>query len=399
MTFDISDLSGARDPYALFAAARSEAPVQRMSSGFWAVMGHRAATAVLHADSFCSSPIGSIYRDRVPPGAARDEMSHRINFLDPPDHPRVRRVLAKVFTPRRVAELVPWIRATTEAHLATVDSSGPFDLLTEVAHEIPSLVVSELLGVPLADRSRLTELADRVSPLLSPTVSQLDIDHAVEAAEEMHRYFRTLIDCRRGQLGGDVLSTLARGSDDERLSDPELLSLAATLYSAGHRTTRDAFVNGMARLLDDDAALYREMREHQWGVDAVVQELLRLDTPTLYVARVAARDSHIEEHVIPAGEIVLVMLAAANRDPSVFVDPDTFRVDRKAAPLLSFAHGVHYCLGAALATAELTSMLEAVVKQWPDLRALDADRAWHQRGPFRGLDHLMVSAGPNRELA
>lgn len=392
MEADLDDIATAADPHAVLAAIRARGPVVRLPSGFWAVTGYDAAVDTMRGAGFASSPIGALYRERLPEGAARDEMANRINFLDPPDHPRVRRLVAKAFTPRRVEQLTPWIRATAAALADGLSERSSFDLVADLAHELPSLVVSELLGVATGDRAALTALADAVTPLLSPTPNGDEIAAAVVAAERMHARLGELVDQRRAAGGDDLLAALVAAEEaGERLSHAELLSLAATLYSAGHRTTRDAFVNGMVRLLGDRSAGWGRVVDGAWPLAAVARELLRLDTPTLYVARIAAADVELGGQRIGAGEPVLVFLAAANRDPAAFADPDAFDPDRGGPPHLSFAHGAHYCLGASLATGEIEVLLETARDRWPGLHAVGGPPAWHQRGPFRGVERLDVA--------
>jgi cytochrome P450 len=378
------------DPYPLLAEVRRAGPVARLTNGFWAVTSYDAAMEVFRQRAFASGPIAARYVNALPPGAARDEMSHRINFLDPPDHPRVRGLVSKVFTPRRVADLLPWI-ATTAEHLLDDLDAPEFDLLGRFAHQLPSLVISEMLGVPSADRDQLTAWSDAVAPLLGIAMSDTDRERAIAAAEDFHAYLSALLDERRRQPGADLLSALLAAEENgERLQRVELLSLAATLYSAGHRTTRDLFSNGMSVLLSADA--FQLVVDGHWTAAAVVSEFLRYETPTLFVVRIPIEPTTVNGAAIGAGEPVLIFLAAANRDPAVFDDPDAFRPGRDGPPALSFAYGAHYCLGASLARSEAETMLTALTRRMPALRLADRPLHWHQRGPFRGLDELRVVA-------
>jgi len=397
VAFDPADLAHAADPYPVLARIRDAGPVIRLESGFWAVTGYDAALETLCHRGCGSSPIAMRYLDGLPPGAARDEMSRRINFLDPPDHNRVRSLVSKAFTPRRIADLVPWIAATAEGLLDELAGVGELDLLGRFAHQLPSLVISELLGVPTADRDRLTGWSDAVAPLLGLQVSPADRERAIEAAEEFHAYLSALLDERRRRPGADLLSgLLAAEEGGQRLERAELLSLAATLYSAGHRTTRDLFTNGMSVLLTAPERYHQVVCGH-WTVPATVEEFLRYETPTLFVARVPLEPVTIGGVDVGAWQPVLVLLSAANRDPAAFDEPDRFRPGRNVRPALSFAYGAHYCLGASLARAEAEVMLVAVTRRWPRLTLVE-DRAlrWHQRGPFRGLDELVVNPGSAR---
>jgi cytochrome P450 len=392
LAFDPNDLESIADPYPLFAEIRRGGPVQRLESGFWMITGHAEALEALHHPSCGSSPIAMRYLDGLPPGAARDEMSHRINFLDPPDHPRVRGIVSKAFTPRRTTMLRPWMEKTANALLDGLDGRPHVDLLHEFAHQLPSLVISEMLGVPPADRDTLTGWSDAVAPLLGVRVAPEKKQAAIAAAEEFHAYLSELLDERARHPGDDLLSALlAAEAEGERLQRVELLSLAATLYSAGHRTTRDLFTNGMSVLLTEPSR-YRSVGGGDWTVPDVVGEFLRYETPTLFVARIPLAAVTIGGVEIGAWEPILVFLAAANRDPAAHDEPDTFRPGRGGGQPISFAFGAHFCLGASLARSEAETMLAAVTSRWPDLR-LAGELRWHQRGPFRGLDDLVVSRG------
>lgn len=393
LAFDPTDLERTDDPYALLATVRAGGPVRRLASGYWAVTGHAAALEVLRHPRCGSSPIALRYLDGLPPGAARDEMSHRINFLDPPDHPRVRGIVAKAFTPRRIGELRPWIERTAETLLDELrgarDAAGEVDVLARYAHQLPSLVISELLGVPVADRDRLTGWSDAVAPLLGVHVPPAVKQRAVAAAEEFHAYLGALLEERRRAPGADLLSALLLAEEDgQRLARVELLSLAATLYSAGHRTTRDLFANGLSVLLLTPGALGR-VAGGAWAIGDVVEEMLRFETPTLFVARVPLEPVTIAGAPVGAFEPLLVFLAAANRDPAVHEDPDAFRPGRGGPGSISFAFGAHFCLGAALARSEAEVMLSAFARRHA-AATLARPLRWHQRGPFRGLDELVV---------
>lgn len=392
IAFDPISLGREEDPYAQLAAVREAGPVVRLEVGVWAVTGYDAALAALRSRSCASGPLGERVVEGLPEGAARDEMRHRINFLDPPDHTRVRTLVSKAFTPRRVEALVPWIERTADSLAGAVGERLEFDLLREFAHQLPSLVISELLGVPVDDRDQLTAWSEAVTPLLAVEATEDERAGAVRAAEDFHEYLSSLLDERRGSAGDDLLSAMAAAEDDgERLSEPELLSLAATLYSAGHRTTRDLFANGMSVLLESPD-LYADVVRGRWQSADVITEFLRFVTPTLFVARIARERFSLGGAEIPAGEPLLIYLAAANRDPAAFPDPDVFRPGRDGPRPLSFAHGTHFCLGAALATAEAQAMLETAIRRWPQL-SLCPERPprRHQRGTFRGLADLWVS--------
>lgn len=396
--FGPGDLAKAPDPYALLASVRAQGRVLR-GPGSWVVLGHAEILAVLRSSAARSGFIAGIYRQSLPAGAARDEMGHRINFLDPPDHTRVRKLVAKAFTPRRVAALRPYVVALCRELLAPHDAAETLDLIPAFSHQVPSLVISELLGVPPGDRDLLTTLSDRVAALLGLAgLEAAKRDDAIAAAEEMHAYLRALVAQRRRDPQDDLLSALLAVEEDrERLSESELLSLAATLYSAGHRTTRDLFSNGLSVLLRERAQI-EAVQRGALPPSAVVEEFLRFETPTHYIARMLAEPLAIGDVTIPAGEPITLLLAAGNRDPSAYEDADRFEPRRwlaepqPPAPL-SFAFGPHFCLGASLARLEAETMLATLLAARPEIALVGDALQWRHTGLFRGLRALPVRLG------
>jgi cytochrome P450 len=390
--FDPASLTGEADPYPLMKAVREHGPVVATRSGFTCVTGYAEADSALHDRRFASGPIGMRFRALLPPGAARDELEFRINFLDPPHHARVRGIVAKVFTPARVRALQPWVERRAEELLDALEpSNGSVDLRAGFAHPLPSLVISEMLGVPPADRDRLTVWTEEVTPLLGVAITEQDRVRGIAASEAFAAYTRELIAQRRAVPTEDLLTAVVNAHDaGQRLSEPELMSLVVTLYSAGHRTTRDLMINGLyalARAPDQYAMLARG----EVTVQQAVQELLRFATPTLYVARVPTEAVPLGGIEIRAYSPTLILLAAANRDPAKYTAPDQLDLRRDEAPPLSFAVGPHVCLGAALARMEAEVMLAAVVRRWPTLSLAGPAPTWWGSGPFRGLDHLRVA--------
>jgi cytochrome P450 len=396
-SFEPSQLADLDDPYPVFRALHAAGPSLQTASGIHCVFGYAAADAILREPKFRTGPIAQRFRQLLPAGAARDELSHRINFLDPPDHPRVRGLVARAFTPARVRDLHAFVARKTEELLDAEPGGGAgdgtIDLRARLAHPLPSLVISEMLGVPLADRDQLTEWTEAVTPLLGVQLPQEGLNRALEASERFAEYAAALLEERRRHPGDDLLTAMVQAKDgQEQLSREELLSLVVTLYSAGHRTTRDLFTNGLFILLQHPDQ-YAAIVEDSSLVPGAINEFLRFETPTQYVARVPIADVEIAECSVTALTPTLVLLAAANRDPRRFAEPDHFDVQRDEGAPLSFAVGPHHCLGASLARMEAEVMLAAVTRRWRRLTLAGPAPRWWSSGPFRGLNHLRVLPG------
>lgn len=398
MELEPTTLGEIRDPYPVYAAQRERAPVSRSASGFWCLTGYDEADAVLRDPRCTSGFIGMRYREALPVGsAAHTELGYRINFLDPPDHTRVRGLVGKAFTPRTVDALRPWItaqadRLLAEAEVHARDGDGVVDLLSAVAHPLPSLVISEMLGVPGTDRALLSELTEATTPLLGVSVPEDVWERGVAASEEFAAYVEELIRVRRSSPGDDLLSALIDAEDSgSRLSHEELMSLVVTLYSAGHRTTRDLFANGFAALLNADASQRDAVLSNP---RRAADELVRYATPTHYVGRVPIEPVEVGSVRLGALEPVIVFLAAANRDPRRYDRPEVLDVNRVVdPPALSFAIGPHYCLGASLARTEVEILLATTLGRWPKVAPGEDDHGWWATGPFRGLRSLGIRPG------
>jgi cytochrome P450 len=395
-SFDPSQLAGLADPYPVFDALRSAGSALLTKSGLRVITGYETADEILRDRRFRSGPIAERFRQTLPPGAAQDELAHRINFLDAPDHTRVRSLIQKAFTPARVQSMRIWVEEKAENLLDDIarrmrETGTPsFDIRADLAHSLPSLVISEMLGAPLTDRDRLTEWTEAVTPLLGVHVPPDELAPALAASEQFAVYAAELIAERRAAPGDDLLTAMLQVKEEhEQLSREELLSLVVTLYSAGHRTTRDLFVNGLFTLLHHPE-MYAAIAGDVAKAPKAINEFLRYQTPTLFVARIPIEDVEIAKAPVAAYAPIIILLAAANRDPLHFKDPNRFDIERDEGAPLSFAAGPHYCLGAALARMEAEVMLIAVTRRWPQLAIADPLPTWWNSGPFRGLTHLYV---------
>jgi cytochrome P450 len=327
---------------------------------------------------------------RGPDSGAASEVDVQSGSLlasDPPQHTRLRRMVSGEFTVKRVRWLEPRITESVDDCLSAMAAAGPpADLIPAFALPVPSLVICELLGVPYADRALFQGRTARLSsgPLTEPERQQI--------AAESHDYMGELVDRARLEPGEDILGMLIREHGDA-LTRTELINLADLLLFAGHETTANTLGLGTLVLLQHPEQAAR-MRDDPDAVGPAVEELLRfLSVLQMSIPRTATVDAVLDGHEIDRGDTVMVSLPAANRDPAVVDSPDDFDVSRRGFSHLAFGHGIHHCLGAPLARAEMAIALPALLRRFPDLR-VDHDRSEPGRrppGPFYGLTSLPLT--------
>jgi cytochrome P450 len=327
-------------------------------------------------------------------------LNESILDLNPPDHARVRRLMSSVFTPRRTAGLAPAIEATTDALLDAMAVAGrggrAVDFMDEFAFRLPVSVICELLGVPEADRYRFRALGRDMAIALE-LINDLDTLAPADAATlEIRDYFVDLVARRRAEPRDDLISALVHDADEDdgRLSESELISNLALLLLAGFETTTNLLGNGLA-VLFDRADLADGIRERKVAVSDFVEEVLRWDSPVQLTSRTALTGG-VEVGGVPMqeGAQVMLLLGAANRDPSRFADPQVFDTGRPDNQPLSFGAGGHYCLGAALARLEATTAFPRLLERFPELApAKGEERIRSDRLVLRGYRTLPVTVG------
>ncbi|MFG2139969.1 cytochrome P450 [Streptomyces sp. NPDC048650] len=384
-----------RNPYPMLAALRERGPVQRIPTGkgrtTWVVTGWAAAREAL-ADARLSKDTARFFAGRPSQRDLAPAVSRTMLATDPPDHGRLRKLAMKAFTPAAVARLEPRIREITEgladSLAAGLAARGSVDLIEEFAAPLPIAVISELLGVPERDRAAVRRWSNTLFAAGGPDAV---VDRASHALSD---YMTGLIAARRTTPGEDVLSALIAARDaEDRLSEPELVSLAVLLVVAGHETTTNLIGNGTLALLLDDALRARLLADPGL-LPGAIEEFLRYDAPiTLATFRYATEPMELGGARIGPGDVVLVSPGAANRDPARFPDPDAVRPDRPTGHL-AFGHGPHHCLGAPLARVEARIAFEALLARFPRLRRTEEDTDvldWRRTRLMRGLAELWVT--------
>ncbi|MGW2276183.1 cytochrome P450, partial [Streptomyces yangpuensis] len=317
---------------------------------------------------------------------------HGLLDLEDPAHARVRRLVAKAFTPRTVERLVPAVQRMAGELVGRLLADGGGDLLTTVAEPLPVAVIAELLGVPEADRGLLRPWSADICGMFELRPDEETARRAVRASVEFSAYLRELIAERRARPGEDLISGLIAAHDDEgRLSEQEMISTCVLLLNAGHEATVNTTVNGWWALFrnPDRLAALRAGHDPE-KLSTAVDELMRYDTPLQMFERWVLDDIRVGDTDIPRGAEVALLFGSANRDPARFEDPDTLDLERADNPHLTFGAGIHYCLGAPLARRELEASFGALLADGvPPMRLVEEPR-WRDGYVIRGLERLLV---------
>ncbi|WP_245973996.1 cytochrome P450 [Thermomonospora umbrina] len=352
MSFSLYDHAIHADPYPVYERMREEAPVYRNDAeDFWALTRHADVAEALRDHARFSSANGVLLEP-----ALWGPEAHRFgSFLamDPPRHTRLRGLVSRGFTPRRVAELEERIRVIARRHLEPALEGGSFDLVADYAARLPMDVISELAGVPEGDRAELRRLADLI---VHREEGVRDLPAAgIEAMFTLAGYFADLIAERRDRRRDDLASALLGVADgDARLTEEEILGVLFLLVAAGNETTANLIGNAWHcawRHLDRPAAAFARIED--W-----IEETLRLEPASQGIARTAVDGFTLHGVAVPPEARVLLLIGSANRDPRVFPDPDRLDLDRDTSAKVAFGVGRHYCLGAGLARLEARVALE-----------------------------------------
>ncbi len=403
------------DPYPLLTELREAAPVHWVSQHgleSWIVTRYDEVRFVLGDGRFCKQPDEmpeALRRFKAALGSPVESEVRSLLATDPPDHTRLRRLVGKAFTPRRVEHLRGRIQEITDGLLGAAAEKGTdvVDLVDTVTTPLPITVISELVGVPAEDRPDFRRWSD--SLLLVPRDEEGHRSRQ-SSADALRCYFTDLVAQRRRAVRPelapdaqpDLTSALLTARDEGgRLSEQELISMLMVVLAAGYETTGNMIGNALLALFDWPEER-RRLREQPGGLRVGVEELLRfagsVTQPTLRVAR---EDIEVGGVVIPAGSVVVAMLTAANRDPRRFPEPDRFDPAREGNPHVAFGHGIHFCLGAPLARMELEIALETVLRRVPDMELACArnEIPWRPSALLRGPAALPVRLAPTRVAA
>ena len=402
----MTDPAARAEPWPTYAGVREQGPILGEGS-FRVTASHAVAAEILRSDAFgvpaanahFPEPLHSIFLATLSEYDVGPVDPPSLLALDAPDHTRLRRLVARHFTQRRVSQMADDVTATTRALLDELDQEGEgtVDLVEHFAARLPVAVISSLLGVPAHRRDEVLAWGNEGAKQLDGGLGYREFLGTTRAVSDMHRAMDEHIADLRAHPGDDLLSSVIRSADalpeDERPTAVELRMIALLVLGAGFETTVNLISNAVARLDEHPEERDRCLADPAlW--DNAVEEVLRHDSPVQLTGRTAVRDTSVAGIDLPAGTTVLIMLGGANRDPSVFADPDRLDVTRaNAGDHLAFSLGAHFCLGAQLARLEARVALRELYARHPDLRVVGTP-VRKQTQVLRGYEHLPVQLGP-----
>ncbi|GAA4853376.1 cytochrome P450 [Pseudonocardia benzenivorans] len=392
------------DPYPVLAALRERDPVhwsERYRS--WFVTRFDDVNAALRDTRFSSDRITPYRRAKLDGPAADPALRTAFGvlegwmvFKDPPDHTRLRKLLSRGFTPRAVGRVRDRIEELADELLdaATSSGSGRVDLVRDYAYPLTASVIAEILGVPRRDQDDFKRWSDQITGLVFGGMGDAD-RHAAGASgmAELTGYLSDLVARHEREPADDLLSALIAARDEhDSLSHEEVISTGVLLLFAGHETTTNLIASGVLALLRHPAQ--RALLDADPGLlNGAIEEVLRFDGPAKTVARVMAEDVEMGGRTLRRGQRVFLSPSAANRDPAVFDDPDTFDINRRQGRQLGFGVGLHYCLGAPLARLEASIAIPRVLERLPSLRVDDDRLRWAPVLLSRGMESFPVAFG------
>jgi cytochrome P450 len=397
LLLQLLDPSSRANPYPAYDQIRERGPLQLPSINLTVFSSYQDCDDVLRHPSSASDRLKSTVAQReIAAGAEPRPLGPPgFLFLDPPDHTRLRRLVSKAFAPKVVKGLEPDIMALVGSMLDRVAERGEFDVVADLAHPLPVAVICRLLGVPIEDEPEFSRasalLAQALDPFITFTGEAPDgFEERMQAGLWLRAYLRDLVEQRRREPGDDLMSGLiAVEESGDQLTEDEIIATCNLLLVAGHETTVNLIANAILAMLRRPwqwAALGAEAQR----VSAVVEETLRYDPPVQLMGRIAADDMAIGGVTVPKGDTMMLLLAAAHRDPAAFDRPGEFDPDREHIRHLGFGKGPHFCLGAPLARLEAAVALSAVTARFPQARPA-GEPNYKPNLTLRGLASLNVT--------
>lgn len=388
----------AENPWPHLAEMRDAEPVHPLVIGGFSLFRYDDVFTVLRDPSLsvddANADFGELSRGEFLEGMDEFDQFESILGMDPPDHTRLRRLVSKAFTPRTIEALRPRVERMVDEALDLMAADGTTDVVDRLAFPLPFDVISEMLGMPEADKNQIRDWSGAIVKTLDPILSDEELAAAYSANRELNRHLDAVIEWKRADPADDLLTALIEAEEDgDRMSARELRDQVSLLFVAGHETTVNLIGTGIREMLRHPEQA-EELRADPSLDAGAVEELLRYIAPVQFSRRIAVSDFELRGVEIPARSFIQTWLASANRDPEKFGDTanelDIRRAD--AGQHVSFGSGIHYCLGASLAKLEGQVAIGGFLRRFPDARVV-GEPVWNGRMNLRGLDELPVDVG------
>ncbi len=382
------------DPYPFYRRLREAAPVLKTPQGFWLLTRYDDVAFGLRDKRFGKDFVGNMKRRYGGTGRMEEpavaSLSRTMLVQDPPDHTRLRGLVTKAFTARRVADMRPRIRALVDEQLDRVADKGEMDVMRDLAHRLPVIVICDMLGIPEEHRAPFLAGSNVNGRILEPVpMTREELDQANQNTVMAGVYFRQLCELRRQDPQDDLTTELVKAEEaGDKLSAEELEANIGLLFGAGHETTTNLIGNGLLAL-HRHPDQWERLKDDPTLIPNAVEELLRYDSSVQLTGRVTHAEVEIGGVAVGPEQSVVMLLGAANRDPAQYPEPDRLDVGREHIRPLSFGGGIHHCLGAQLARLEAELVFSALIERMPNLTLPDKDRpAWRRSFTLRGLSTL-----------
>ena len=390
----------AQDPYPTYHLLRREAPIYWSDLwGCWILTRYRDIVSTLQNPKRFSS-VGRLTAAMELPQDVREQVrplvrhySQGLINVDPPDHTRLRQLVHKAFLPGTVGAMAGYVEGIVERLIEEAQPRGKMDIIWDFAYPLPVTVIARLMGVPPADHGKLKRWSGKIVEFMAtPKPAPEVLMSSQDALLALQDYFRSTFRRRRVDPRDDLISALVAAEEaGERLTEEELISTCVTLLIGGHETTTYLISSGVLALIQHPEQL-RKLRANPDGARMAVEEMLRYEGPFQRNRRLATEAVELDGHLIRKGQLLVQMLGAANRDPAVFPNPDSFDIERHPNRHVSFGHGPHFCIGAPLARLEAPIAINALLRRLPNLELATDELVW-KNTVFRGLERLPVTFG------
>ena len=385
------------DPYPVYRQLRESGPILMPESNLVVFAGFDDCDEVLRHPASCSDRLKSTVTQRAVAAGqeARPFGTPGFLFLDPPDHTRLRKLVSKAFSPKVVRALESDITGLVDGLLDQVAAAGHMEVIADLAYPLPVAVICRLLGVPIEDEAQFSWasalLAQGLDPFIAFTGQPQGVEERMKAGLWLRGYLRDLLRQRRADPGEDLMSGLIAVEEaGDQLTEEEIVATCNLLLIAGHETTVNLIANGVLAMLRHPEH-WSALSQDADRASVIVEETLRWDPPVQLVGRIAGEDMSIGEARIPQGDSMMLLLAAAHRDPAVTERPDEFDPTRNSIRHLAFGLGPHFCLGAPLARLEAGVALSAVTRRFPNARFVPDPPVYKPNVTLRGMVSLDVA--------